>query len=112
MAVGAVEAAAAPGTVAPGGSSAASRAGALLQAWRGAGQERQLRAPHPAEPARPVLHRPAHRHCPQPGLATCDSCSAPRGDDYDRRVKQAAGEKARRQHRPVPTRPREPDLQV
>ncbi|TEA33847.1 hypothetical protein DBR06_SOUSAS29410007, partial [Sousa chinensis] len=31
---------------------------------------------------------------------------------YNRRVKQAAGEKARRQHRPVSSRPREPDLQV
>uniref|UniRef100_A0A8C0Q442 CB068 protein n=3 Tax=Canidae TaxID=9608 RepID=A0A8C0Q442_CANLF len=33
-------------------------------------------------------------------------------DDYDKKVKQAAKEKARRRHTPAPTRPRKPDLQV
>ncbi|XP_006900434.1 PREDICTED: UPF0561 protein C2orf68 homolog [Elephantulus edwardii] len=33
-------------------------------------------------------------------------------DDYDRKVKQAAKEKARRRLTPAPTRPRRPDLQV
>lgn len=41
-----------------------------------------------------------------------DSRSAPRRDDYDKKVKQAAKEKARRRHTPAPTRPRKPDLQV
>ncbi|XP_037684940.1 UPF0561 protein C2orf68 homolog [Choloepus didactylus] len=33
-------------------------------------------------------------------------------DDYDKKVKQAAKEKARRRHTPAPTGPRKPDLQV
>ncbi|XP_047600959.1 UPF0561 protein C2orf68 homolog [Lutra lutra] len=33
-------------------------------------------------------------------------------DDYDKKVKQAAKEKARRRHTPAPTRPRKPDRQV
>ncbi|XP_059515259.1 UPF0561 protein C2orf68 homolog isoform X1 [Myotis daubentonii] len=33
-------------------------------------------------------------------------------DDYDKKVKQAAKEKARRRHTPAPARPRKPDLQV
>lgn len=33
-------------------------------------------------------------------------------DDYDKKVKQAAKDKARRRHTAAPTRPRRPDLQV
>ncbi|XP_028342155.1 UPF0561 protein C2orf68 homolog isoform X2 [Physeter macrocephalus] len=115
--VGAVEevvVAAAPRTGAPDGSGAGARARALLQAWRAAGHEPRLRAPHPTEPARPVPPRPAPRlPAPAwPGPAVPDSRSAPRRDDYDKKVKQAAKEKARRRHTPAPTRPRKPDLQV
>ena len=106
--------AAAPRTGAPDGSGAGSRARALLQAWRAAGHEPRLRAPHPTEPARPVPPRPAPRlPAPAwPGPAVPDSRSAPRRDEYDKKVKQAAKEKARRRHTPAPTRPRKPDLQV
>ncbi|XP_065382949.1 UPF0561 protein C2orf68 homolog isoform X1 [Macaca fascicularis] len=47
-----------------------------------------------------------------PGPTVPDSRSAPRRDDYDKKVKQAAKEKVRRRHTPAPTRPRKPDLQV
>ncbi|KAG8512969.1 UPF0561 protein C2orf68, partial [Galemys pyrenaicus] len=57
-------------------------------------------------------YRPAPRRCRHPGLAVPDSRSAPRRDDYDKKVKQAAKEKVRRRHTPAPTRPRKPDLQV
>lgn len=45
-------------------------------------------------------------------MTASDSRSAPRRDDYDKKVKQAAKEKARRRHTPAPTRPRKPDLPV
>uniref|UniRef100_A0A9L0JXE7 Chromosome 2 open reading frame 68 n=1 Tax=Equus asinus TaxID=9793 RepID=A0A9L0JXE7_EQUAS len=96
----------------PNGSGAGSQAGALLQAWRAAGHESRLRAPYPKEPARPVPPRPAPPPPAWPGPAVPDSRSAPRRDDYDKKVKQAAKEKARRRHTPAPTRPRKPDLQV
>nr|XP_008514169.1 PREDICTED: UPF0561 protein C2orf68 homolog [Equus przewalskii] len=64
------------------------------------------------EPARPVPPRPAPPPPAWPGPAVPDSRSAPRRDDYDKKVKQAAKEKARRRHTPAPTRPRKPDLQV
>lgn len=85
-----------------------------MQTWRATGHEPRLRAPHPTEPALPVPPRPVPPPpAPAwPGPAVPDSRSAPRRDDYDKKVKQAAKEKARRRHTPAPTRPRRPDLQV
>ncbi|XP_054963705.1 UPF0561 protein C2orf68 homolog isoform X2 [Pan paniscus] len=64
---------------------------------------------------RPALRRRRHNSWPGlawPGPTVPDSRSAPRRDDYDKKVKQAAKEKVRRRHTPAPTRPRKPDLQV
>lgn len=99
---------------APDGTRTGSRAGVLLQAWRAARHEPRLRAPYSTEPAGPVPSRPAPPPPPPawPGLAVPDPRSAPRRDDYDKKVKQAAKEKAKRRHTPAPTRPRKPDLQV
>lgn len=99
---------------APDGSGAGVRAGPLLQAWRAAGHEPRLRAPHPTESARPVPSHPATLTPGPawPGPAVPDSRSAPLRDDYDKKVKQAAKEKGRRRHAPAPPRPRKPDLQV
>ncbi|XP_023392183.1 UPF0561 protein C2orf68 homolog isoform X2 [Pteropus vampyrus] len=50
------------------------------------------------------------------GTATCSARALTSSqllrDDYDKKVKQAAKEKARRRHTPAPTRPRKPDRQV
>lgn len=99
---------------APDGIGAGARTRPLLQAGRAAGHEPRLRPPHSTEPARPVPPRPAPPAPPLawPGPAVPDSRSAPRRDDYDKKVKQAAKEKVRRRHTPAPTRPRKPDLQV
>ncbi|ELK07686.1 hypothetical protein PAL_GLEAN10005184 [Pteropus alecto] len=64
----------------------------------------QLARYRPAPAAPPTPSQP----CP----VVPDSRSAPRRDDYDKKVKQAAKEKARRRHTPAPTRPRKPDRQV
>lgn len=89
----------------------------MLQARWAAGHEPRLRAPYPTEPDRPVSPRPSPPTLPVAWAghgrpAVPDSCPAPRRDDYDKKVKQAAKEKVRRRHTPAPTRPRKPDLQV
>lgn len=89
-----------------------SRAGVVLQARRASGHEPRLRTPHPSEPARSVPPRPRPGPARFGRVTAPDSRSAPRRDDYDKKVKQAAKEKARRRHTPAPTRPRKPDLQV
>lgn len=89
----------------------------MLQARWAAGHEPRLRAPYPTEPDRPVSPRPSPPTLPVAWAghgrpAVPDSRPAPRRDDYDKKVKQAAKEKVRRRHTPAPTRPRKPDLQV
>lgn len=65
-----------------------------------------LRAPH-RQVARPVPPPRAAASPAWPGPAVADSARL-REDDYDKKVKQAAKEKARRRHTPTP-RP-QPDL--
>lgn len=94
------------------GGGTGSRPGTVLQARRASGHESRLRTPHPPEPDRSVPPRPRPGPASFGRVTASDSRSAPRRDDYDKKVKQAAKEKARRRHTPAPTRPRKPDLQV
>uniref|UniRef100_A0A6I8P4U3 Uncharacterized protein n=1 Tax=Ornithorhynchus anatinus TaxID=9258 RepID=A0A6I8P4U3_ORNAN len=103
----------------PDGSGAGPGPALPLPARGPAGHEPRLRAPHPQEPAGPVPAAPAPAARPgrgkgsrgSRGLLTSDP-AAPRRDDYDKRMKQAATEKGRRRHTPAPARPRKPDRQV
>lgn len=83
----------------------------MLQARGASGHEPRLRTSHPPEPDRSVLPRPRPNPARFGPVTEPDSRSAPRRDDYDKKVKQAK-EKVRRRHTPAPTRPRKPDLQV
>lgn len=95
----------------PDGGGTGSRSGIVLQTRGASGHEPRLRTSHPPEPDRSVPSRPRPVPARFGRVTEPNSRSAPRRDDYDKKVKQAK-EKARRRHTPAPTRPRKPDLQV